>query len=145
MTLDVWPRKKGLKVVDTSCQVTLRDGTFVQPVTWLKRMRALRRQRGQWGPGQPLFMCGGKALTVDAVQRFAKWCMAMVGEDPAHYSSHSFRIGGATAAFAAGVDESTVRALGRWDSETYRLYTRMSRQAAMRLGAAVASTAVDPV
>ena len=29
--------------------------------------------------------------------------------------------------FAAGVDESTVRALGRWDSETYRLYTRMSR------------------
>ena len=144
-TLDVWPRKKGLKVSSKSCQVTLRDGAFVQPVAWLKQMRALRKQRGQWRPNDPLFMVSGEALSVESVHRFAKFCMGTVGEDPALYGSHSFRIGGATAAFAAGVDEATVRALGRWDSETSRLYTRMSRQAAMRLGAAVASTAVDPV
>ena len=89
-------------------------------------------------------MMSNAALPVTTVQRYVKWCMSRLGENPACYSSHSLRIGGATAAFAAGVDETTIRALGRWDSETYRLYTRMSRQAAMRLGAAVASTSVDP-
>ena len=39
-----------------------------------------------------------------------------------------------------GMDETTIKALGRWDSDTYRLYARMSRQVAMRLGRAIAST-----
>ena len=69
-----------------------------------------------------------------------RWLMDLVGERPQLYSSHSLRIGGCSAAFAAGVDETTIRALGRWDSETYRLYARMSRQVAMRLGRAIAST-----
>ena len=112
-------------------------------MTWLKRMRELRLQRGEWQPRRPLFVVDGAAVTISAMQHYVKWCMALMGENPSQYSGHSLRIGGATAAFAAGVDETTIRALGRWDSETYRLYTRMSRQAAMRLGAAVASTAFD--
>ena len=34
-----------------------------------------------------------------------------------------------------------IRALGRWDSDVYEVYTRASREAAMRFGSVVASTA----
>ena len=39
--------------------------------------------------------------------------------------THSFRIGGATAAFAAGVPESAIQLLGRWSSDAYRAYLRI--------------------
>ena len=45
------------------------------------------------------------------------------------------------AALAAGVPPEAIRVLGRWDSEVYEIYMRLSRQVALRLGAAVASTA----
>ena len=42
------------------------------------------------------------------------------------YSSHSLRIGAATAAAAAGVPHATIQLLGRWSSDAYKLYIRMS-------------------
>ena len=36
-----------------------------------------------------------------------------------HYSSHSFRIGAATAAAAAGVPDWCIQGLGRWLSDCY--------------------------
>ena len=143
-TISIWPRKKGLKVMGKTCPVFLQDGKLVQPVALLRRMVALRKAAGLGQPGSPLFLLPGRRLvTPGVVTRYVRWLMSMVGEDPRRYSSHSLRIGGASAAFAAGVDETTIRALGRWDSETYRLYARMSRQVAMRLGRAVASTTYD--
>ena len=37
-------------------------------------------------------------------------------------NTHSFRIGGASAAAAAGIPDSTIQILGRWSSEAYKLY-----------------------
>ena len=42
-----------------------------------------------------------------------------------HLNTHSFRIGGASAAFAAGVPEATIQVLGRWSSDAYRAYIRI--------------------
>lgn len=42
--------------------------------------------------------------------------------DPAQYGWHSFRRGGTTAMFAAGVAETMIQAHGRWASLTYRMY-----------------------
>jgi hypothetical protein len=39
-----------------------------------------------------------------------------------HYSSHSFRRGAATSARRAGLSEEEIQLLGRWKSESYRLY-----------------------
>ena len=64
-----------------------------------------------------------------------------VGEDPRRYGAQSLRIGGASAALAAHVPANVIRALGRWDSDVYEVYTRASREAALRFGAVVASTA----
>ena len=39
-------------------------------------------------------------------------------------NTHSFRIGGASAAAAAGIPDSTIQVMGRWASNAYRLYLR---------------------
>jgi len=40
-------------------------------------------------------------------------------------NTHSFRIGGASAAAAAGLPDSTIQILGRWTSDAYRRYLRL--------------------
>ena len=50
--------------------------------------------------------------------------MGSIGEQPAQFGTHSYRIGGATALFAAGADPTIIRTMGRWSSDCYRLYVR---------------------
>ena len=49
--------------------------------------------------------------------------MASIGLDPARFGAHLLRIGGATAALAAGLSPAAIRAAGRWASDVYMLYT----------------------
>ena len=124
-----------------TCPVFVQDGVLLQPGSLLKRMMTLRARAGLGDPRLALFMVGpGEHVTSGMMSSYVRWLMGTVGQEPTLYSSHSLRIGGCSAAFAAGIDETTIKALGRWDSETYRLYARMSRQVAMRLGRAIAST-----
>ena len=107
-------------------------------------MRELRQRAGSWVSGAPLFMCGGRAMSEAMVNKMLRAAMVAASvPKAATFSSHSLRVGGATAALAVGVDPESIRALGRWDSQAYRAYTRMSQQAARRVGVAVASAVVD--
>ena len=74
-----------------------------------------------------------------------KTLMKAVGRDPRDYGAHSLRIGGATAAMAAGVDPAIIKVLGRWSSDIYMIYMRMNSEAAAAAGAAIASTAFHDV
>ena len=69
--------------------------------------------------------------------------MGAIGQDAARYGAHSLRIGGATAALAAGVEPSMIRLLGRWSSDVAEIYMRISRQAASKVSALVGSTGFD--
>ena len=46
---------------------------------------------------------------------------------------HSFRIGGATALFAAGVTAEEIKTMGRWSSDVYRIYCRLSKERLLQL------------
>ena len=45
----------------------------------------------------------------------------------------------------AGLSPQAIRAAGRWCSEIYRIYCRVSRQAAAALGGVIGSTAFEDV
>ena len=70
--------------------------------------------------------------------------MAAAGRDPARYGAHSLRIGGATAALAAGVSPQLIRMMGRWSSDIYEIYCRMSMEAALGVTAALCAADVTP-
>ena len=61
---------------------------------------------------------------------------------PQHlYAGHSFRIGAATTAAMAGVEDSTIQTLGRWQSAAYLQYVRMPSEQLARLSAVLARSA----
>jgi hypothetical protein len=64
-------------------------------------------------------------LRADDVLSLLRSLMRVAGEsDPMQFGVHSLRIGGATALFAAGADETVIRTMGRWCSDIHRLYVR---------------------
>ena len=52
--------------------------------------------------------------------------ISRAGLDTARYKCHSLRIGAATTAAAKGVPEATIQRLGRWHSNSFNKYIRMS-------------------
>jgi len=70
--------------------------------------------------------------------------MTRVGEtEPHQFGTHSLRIGGATALFAAGADETVIRTMGRWSSDCYRLYVRACFQQTLKWSSLARSTLVS--
>ena len=94
----------------------------------------------------PLFRrADGSAITVGQLRRVIKTLMERLGLDPRRFGAHSLRIGGATAALAAGLSPAAIRAAGRWGSDVYTIYTRLSRESAFGLTAAIGSSAFEDV
>ena len=75
----------------------------------------------------PLFKFGdGKPLTRQRFVMAVKETLDAAGMEAGQYSGHSFRIGAATTAAARGLEDSTVRTLGRWKSQAYLEYIRIT-------------------
>lgn len=76
-------------------------------------------------PG-PLFLhASGKPLSRDSLTSQLRSILAKANV-PGNFSSHSFRIGAATTAGINGIPDHTIKTLGRWNSQSYMLYTRTS-------------------
>ncbi|XP_063967563.1 uncharacterized protein LOC135157047 [Lytechinus pictus] len=63
-------------------------------------------------------------LTRHQFGQVLKRAISFCGLPVAHFSSHSFRIGAATSAAMAGVPDVCIQNMGRWASNTHRLYIR---------------------
>lgn len=73
----------------------------------------------------PLFVFhDGSTLSRPRLVRSLREALRAVGVDDSSYSGHSFRIGAATAAAKAGLNDSLIQTLGRWKSSAFTLYIR---------------------
>ena len=74
----------------------------------------------------PLFCCpvpdGTAILTQAQFVARLRGTLATLGFPPERYSGHSFRRGGATWAFAAGVPGELIQIMGDWRSDAYKRY-----------------------
>ena len=77
----------------------------------------------------PLFQLkDGRPLTKPAFVDRIKETLTKAGIDRSSYAGHSFRIGAATSAAAARVEDSMIQMLGRWKSSAYLVYVRVPRE-----------------
>lgn len=76
------------------------------------------------GPREgPFFLAAdGSPLTKSVFVAALRELLRSCGLDPSSYSGHSFRIGAATTAGLAGVEDSTIKSLGRWSSNAFQIY-----------------------
>ena len=94
------------------------------PTCALSAMFAYLHLRGS-APG-PLFRWSrGLPLTAQDINTHLRSILARASI-PGRYSSHSFRIGAATAAAAAGIPDHLIKVMGRWSSTAYQRYIRPS-------------------
>ena len=94
------------------------------PVKAMKRYLQIRpcQQRRKI----PLFLFeNGDLLTRSSLVWHLRRQLKTFQVNPNLYSSHSFRIGGATAAAAAGLPSWQIQELGRWRSQAFRRYMRV--------------------
>jgi hypothetical protein len=121
--------------------VMLYDGAVLTPVSDLLRLFQVDGVPPDREATTPLFrMASGAAFTTKYVREVVRFLVEAVGLDGALYGGHSLRIGGATAALAAGLPASVIRVMGRWDSDVFELYARASADGARRAGTVIAST-----
>lgn len=69
----------------------------------------------------------GKPLTRMRFVAKVKEALTAAGVDSTAYSGHSFRSGAATTAAKRGINDATIKMLGRWRSSAYQLYIKTPR------------------
>ena len=94
----------------------------------VRLMVAYLKVRPAFKKNQPLFIHGdGSSLTQNQFASVMKQALhfSQVPEMQS-YSSHSFRIGGATTLAERGIPEEDIQAAGRWRSQAYKSYIRFT-------------------
>ena len=90
-------------------------------------VRGIRKFLRVRGPHRgPLFILDGKPCLRRKFDRVLKDCVEFCRYDIKAYKGHSFRIGAATDAAARGFSDAQIRTLGRWNSDAFRRYIRLS-------------------
>jgi len=88
------------------------------PISAMRRFLSLRG----YSAGPLFTLSSGGYLTLRLVDHFLHLSLPGVP----NIGTHSFRIGGASAALAAGASDALIRVMGRWSSDCYNRYIRVS-------------------
>ena len=92
------------------------------PVTALKAFIALRGR----APGPLFITLAGHPYSANTARVDLQTVLAFCRLDTGRYNYQSFRIGAASDAAARGFSDTQIRLLGRWRSDTFRRYIRLS-------------------
>ena len=122
-------------------------GEYVDAVAEVKNLLLVDPTPSGAGATTSLFRdpSTGRPLSYETMQRIVKVLMAKIGENPDDFGTHSLRIGGATALFAAGATPTVIRTMGRWSSDCYRLYVRACYEASIAWTKKAGSTVVTDI
>lgn len=91
-------------------------------------------------PGPFFVDSSHKALTKQKFVSQIRIILNSIGLQQDQYAGHSFRIGAATTAALAGVEDSTIQTLGRWHSAAFLQYIRTPKEHLAALSAVLAKT-----
>ena len=97
-----------------------RTGDLLCPVA---AVAAFMRTRGT-SPGPFFVFRDGTALTKAKFVQITRQALQDLGLPEGQFAGHSFRIGAATAAAQAGLEDSCIMMLGRWNSAAFLRYIR---------------------
>lgn len=88
----------------------------------------------------PLFVFhDGSTLSRPRLVRSLRQVLHAAGVDDARFNGHSFRIGAATTAARAGLNDSLIKMLGRWKSSAFARYIRTPWQSLTAVSTALVS------
>ena len=97
------------------------------PFKILVKYLQVRESLKQGLPSDPLFISqNALALERNYFINCIKQVLSICGFNPDHYNGHSLRIGAATTAGKAHIEDHLVKTLGRWSSDSYCRYIRVS-------------------
>ena len=106
------------------------SGHSVCPFTAVITLWRNRTPRSQRTPDAPIFVLeDGKQPTRAWVVQRLRSVAEQLGLPRDSLSGHSFRKGGATSLAAAGVPDSVIKTMGRWQSTAYQLYVSLPMSA----------------
>ena len=112
-----------------------RTGCDLCPVVAVLTYAAARGSQ----PG-PFFMTpAARPLTKQEFVSEIRKVLVRLGLPDHEYAGHSFRIGAATSAAMAGLEDSTIQLLGRWQSAAFLRYLRTPHERLASISATLAS------
>ena len=119
------------------CTITIgQTNNILCPVLALKQYLLVRNKK----PGPLFTFQDGSYLTRHRVVQMLRRCFTDV-----NLNTHSFRIGGASALAAAGVSDAQIQTIGRWRSNCFVRYLRISSTSILPLATAMSEAAVDDI
>lgn len=97
------------------------------PTCPFNALRATWDRAPSSSPFAPLFQCmDGNPLRYAQLHQAIKHLAQRAGLDPKAFAGHSMRIGGATSLAQLGYPAHFIKQLGRWESLSFQLYTRLT-------------------
>ena len=100
--------------------IVARCPSLLCPVSAMQQYFILAKPR----PGPLFYFASGRYLTRSSVMHLLRDSARTAGLPHESLKGHSFRIGAASAAAAAGLPDWLIKVLGHWSSDCYQIYIR---------------------
>ena len=101
-----------------------KTGNELCPVIAVAAYLAVRDRQ----PGPFFHFASGSPLSRELFVKHIREALRPHNLEVSSYSGHSFRTGAATAASEAGVEDSMIKTLGRWQSSAYQTHVRIPQE-----------------